>query len=32
MEWWSGGVMASDEAAVTFNVYSPPAYPPKTKG
>jgi mannose-6-phosphate isomerase-like protein (cupin superfamily) len=23
---------ASDKAAVTFNVYSPPAYPAKTKG
>jgi mannose-6-phosphate isomerase-like protein (cupin superfamily) len=22
----------SDEPAVTFNVYSPPAYPPRTKG
>jgi len=23
---------ASDKVAVTFNVYSPPAYPPRTKG
>ena len=23
---------ASDKPAVTFNVYSPPAYPPETKG
>jgi len=23
---------ASDKTAVTFNVYSPPAYPPKTEG
>jgi mannose-6-phosphate isomerase-like protein (cupin superfamily) len=23
---------ASDKIAVTFNVYSPPAYPPETKG
>jgi mannose-6-phosphate isomerase-like protein (cupin superfamily) len=23
---------ASDKVAVTFNVYSPPAYPPETKG
>jgi mannose-6-phosphate isomerase-like protein (cupin superfamily) len=23
---------ASDKVAVTFNVYSPPAYPPQTKG
>jgi mannose-6-phosphate isomerase-like protein (cupin superfamily) len=23
---------ASDKSAITFNVYSPPAYPPRTKG